>query len=392
MKTFHFDGPDWAFLTPEQMYDEEGKLRRAHKYYQNADIYFLTVMNKCLFNPKKTKVTADGNIQCEVWVGDPEKRTFRHLTVVFPLIDIVHALPGILNKFPDQNEFLTYALLNRYLPKNTLKRQLYHVVKRGLAKNILSTGFALKVLRAIYASEITIRHTTRFEINIFDPITDAITNEQKAAESKAHHPDFHALNNANWDTQQTAKIDYSKLPGANEKENCRLTIDQIVNRFDIEVGNQKIAYIGKTEQQPFDRLFPHVKLNELNSKLAKNEYETLVIHLFGFKMFDMPLTSWPATTLLSKSDAVTITEAELINYFKPSANEDYVKNDGKPNWKHIRLLLKNKYESIRGLLDIDGRYAKFYTSQVGELKLNRHEIDVDLNAYKPAPKKKRTKS
>lgn len=392
MKTFHFDGPDWAFLTPEQMYDEEGKLRRAHKYYQNADIYFLTVMNKCLFNPKKTKVTSDGNIQCEVWVGDPEKRTFQRPTVVFPLIDIFHTIPGILHEFPDRNEFLTYALLNRYLPKNTLKKQLYRVVKGGLAKGILRPGFALNVLRAIYASEITIRHSTRFEINIFDPIADAMTDDQKAAESKKHHPHFHALNNANWDTHKTAEVDYSKLPGANEKENFRLTIDQIVNRFDIEVGNQRIAYIGKTEQQPFDRLFPHVTLNELNSKLAKNEYETLVIHLFGFKMFDEPVTSLPATTQLSKSDAITITEAELINYFKPSENEDYVKNDGKPNWKHIKLLIKNKYENIRGLLDIDGRYARFYTSQVGNLKLNRHEIDVDLNAYKPAPKKKKTKS
>ncbi|WP_303288853.1 hypothetical protein [Marinobacter sp. SS8-8] len=71
MKNFHFDGPTWAFLTPEQMYDEEGKLRRAHKHYQNADIYFLSIMNKCLFEPRKTKVSSDGSIKCEVCVGDP---------------------------------------------------------------------------------------------------------------------------------------------------------------------------------------------------------------------------------------------------------------------------------------------------------------------------------
>ena len=392
MKNFHFDGPSWAFLTSEQMYDEEGELRRAHKYYQNADIYFLSIMNKCLFNPAKTRVSLNGTIKCEVCVGDPKNKTFQRRKVSFPLIAIFHALPGIRHTFPDQDDFLAYALLERYLPKNALKKQLYCLVRNGLVRGFLPQKPALNILLAIYSSEVTVRHSTRFEINIFDPISAAMTDDRKAGESKKHNPQFHALNNANWDMQKTAAIDYRKLPGAGDKENCRLTIDQIVNQFGIDVGNQKIAYIGKTEQQPFDRLFPHIKLNELNNKLTKNEYETLVIHLFGFMMWEDPVNPLSPTTQLSKSDAITITEAELINYFKPSENEDYVKNEGKPNWRHIKLLIKNKYEKIRGLLDVDGQYAKFYTVHVGMQKLNRHEIDVDLNAYKPAHKKKKSKT
>ncbi|UVK86130.1 hypothetical protein LOY52_14640 [Pseudomonas sp. B21-051] len=392
MKIFHFDGPSWAFLTPEQMYGEQGKLRLAHKHYQDANIYFLSVMNVCRFNPKKTRVTLNGDLQCEVEIGDPESRTFRYLQCSFPLVDMLHSLPGFMSRFPDRDTFLRYLLLERYLPQKKVKRQLYLATIRAYAKTWLSERFALKILLGIYSREVEVDHDTRYEIKIFDPFWDAVTDDKKAVDSRKNHPDFHALNNAMWDTTKTEEVNYSLLPGAEGRANCRLTIDQIVNHFGLDVGNQRIAYIGKTEQEPFERLFPHTTLNELNSELARNEYESLIIHLFGFRMRSLDLTSNKELKTLTKSEAITITEAELINYFKPLKNVDYVKNHGKPKWEHIKLLLNKKYKSIRGLLEIDRQYARFYTAQVGDQKLNKHEIDVDLNAYRPVSKKGTAKS
>ncbi|MFB2830927.1 hypothetical protein ACE1BS_15165 [Aeromonas jandaei] len=381
MKTFHFDGPTWAFLTPEQMYDEEGKLRRAHKHYQNADIYFLSIMNKCFFEPRKTTISSDGSIKCEVCVGNPSKKKFDRISISFPLSEIMYSMPGIKDRFKSRNEFLFFVLFNQYCPKSFFKIRLYEFSRHLLKRGIISTTLCFNVLRLIYSSEITVRHETRFEINIFDPLAHCITNNEKAEQERKANPRFYTLNEADWDTSKTKNVDYSKLPGAEKGENCRLTIDQIINYFDIEVGNQKVAYIGKTEQEPFDRLFPHKKLNELDAKLLKNEYETLIIHLFGFMNWDEPILSSLPITSISKADAISIAEAELINYFKPSENDKFVRDDGKANWKHIKLLIRNRYQQIRGLLDVDSQYAKFYTLHVGEKKLNRHEVDVDLVAY-----------
>lgn len=97
--------------------------------------------------------------------------------------------------------------------------------------------------------------------------------------------------------------------------------------------------------------------------------------------WDEPISTWPPQTSISEADAITIAEAELINYFKPSENEKYVKDEGKADWKHIKLLIRKKYRRVRGLLDVDGQYAKFFTPYVGVDKLNRHEIDDDLSTY-----------
>lgn len=380
MKNFHFDGPTWAFLTPEQMYDEEGKLRRAHKHYQNADIYFLSIMNKCLFEPSKTKVLLDGRIKCQIRVGDPLKKKFNHVIKNFPLYKILHAAPGIKNQFKNEKEFLSFILFERYRPKGYFKKIIYEYSLKLLKAGFISQKLCLKILTAIYSSEIKVYHETRFEINIFDPLVQFTTNNKKAEQVQKDNPRLSALNEADWDTSKTKDIDYSKLPGAKNSEYFRLTIDQVINYFNIEVGNQKIAYIGKTKQMPFDRLFPHEKLNELDAKLLRNEYETLIIHLFKFANWDEPISSNRPTTFISKADAITITEAELINYFKPTENTTFVKNDGKANWKHIKLLKRNKYRKIRGLLDVDGQYAKFHTLHVGDKKLNKHEINIDLAA------------
>jgi hypothetical protein len=388
MKNFHFEGPTWAFLTPDQMYDEEGNLRRSHKHYQNADIYFMTVMKKCLFNPLKTKVSLNGDINCELLIGDPESKTYQRISVSYPLSEIWYAMPSVKASFKTREEFLFTVLFNQHMPRSGFKRKIYKFIKRLIKRKIINTNLGSKILVAIYSSEIKVRHETRYEINVFDPLVESMTDSKKAEEARRANPELYALNDADWIIDKKEKIDFSKLPGADSVENCRLKIDQVINHYNIDVGGQRIVYIGKTEQEPFDRLFPHTKLNELNGKLSVNEFESLVVHLLGFLNFDTPVYSLPPKTSIPKSDATTIVEAELINYFKPQENEDYVKDKGKSQWKHIKLLSKKGYRKIRGLLDIDGPYAKFYTPHIGGNGKNRHEVDVDLSLYKTKKQKK----
>lgn len=379
MKSFIFDGPTWAFVTPDQMYDEEGELRKAHKHYQNADIYFITLMKKCLFNPSKTRVSLNGDIECQVLLGDPERKTYKKISVAYPLSDIWYAMPSVNASYKTREEFLFNVLLKQHSPNSRIKKKFYSIVKLLIKRKLLSVRIGYRLLVAIYASEIRVRHDTRYEINIFDPLAESLTNTVKAMEARKRNPELYALNDVDWDLEKKGKVDFSKLPGANSKENCRLKIDQIIHNFNIDVGGQRIAYIGKTEQEPFDRLFPHTKLNELNGKLSVNEFESLVIHLFGFRCMDEPLISLPPKTSLSKSDAINIVEAELINYFKPEKNIDYVSNNGRFNWKHIKLLETKGFRKIIGLLDIDGPYGKFFTPHLGFTGKSCHKIEVNLN-------------
>ena len=389
MKTFHFDGPTWAFLTPEQMYNEEGRLQRAHNYYKDADIYFLSIMNKCIFNPKKTKVDFDGNIKCEICLGNPLEEKFEYINIFFPLSEIQYAKPEIKNLFESRDHFLFTVLLNQYRPKNHLRFKSYNLFLKLFEKNIISSTLCFKILKFFYSMDITVSHKTRYEINIFDPLADCIIDNEKAEIARKENPRLYANSQKNWDKSKIKDIDYDKLPGAGDLENCRLTVNQIINHFNIEVGNQKIAYIGKTEQEPFDRLFTHNKLNKLTAELLKNEYETLIIHLFRFTNWDQPIFSLqPNTaTAIAKADAITIAEAELINYFKPTENDKYIKDDGKANWKHIQLLLNKGYKNVRGVLDINHQYAKFYTDHIGDKKLNRHEVNISLEAYSTVKRK-----
>lgn len=389
MKKFHFDGPTWTFLTPEQMYDEEGKLREAHKYYQNADIYFLTIMRKCLFDPSKTRVSLNGNINCEILVGDPANKKFERVRVSYPLPEIWYAMPSVKARFKSRNEFFFTVLFNQYTPKSGIKRKCFLALRKLMKKGYISSNMGIKMLVAIYSTEISVRHENRYEINIFDPLVKSMTDDDKAEQARKKDPKLYALDDLEWDIERKKGVDFTKLPGADSNENCRLKVDQIVNYFNVDIGGQRIAYIGKTEQEPFERLFPHTKLNELNGKLSINEFESLVLHLFGFMYWDEPTNPFNPSSSISKSDAITVAEAELINYFKPPKNDDYVKDKGKPKWKHIRDLKRRGYKKIVGLVDIEGQYAKFFTSHIEGKGSNRHEIEIDLSRY-PSVQQKNT--
>lgn len=381
MKTFYLGGPTWMFLIPDQMYGEDGKLRAAHHHYKNADIYFITKMCKIRFDTRQTRVTSDGQIQTTIIVGDPsgEHKTYRF---VFPHIYTLYSVKHIAPQFESVEHFFKYTLCHYYRPQSRLSRAAYKF-GRSLAtiKALSSLGFTL--MNWAYAREVKISHKTAYEITIDDPLLRSIVNNAEVEQMKTENPEVYRrqreLHDADWDTERLKKVDFSQLPGGGEALASRLTVDQVINIFDVDVGVQEILYIGKTNREPFERLLPHEKLQELESKFLRNDGESLIVHLFGFKKIDIA-NGTVNQTKLKKEDATSACEAELINYFKPAMNSDYVKDTGKSNWDYIRKMRANKYQQILVELDIDGQYTKFASTEAGISGKNKHAFIVNLSS------------
>lgn len=377
MKTFHLHGPTWAFFTPEQMYGEEAKLRSTNLNYQNADLYILTKMRKVFFDESKTRVTSDGHVLVEIKVGNPKSKTYEIKKLSIPLVLFTYEIPSVKETFKSMEHCFFNILYNQYAPKSKLKLKTFELAKKLHSLGFLPLKLLFRYMKYIYSTEIRVSHENLYEINVYDPIIECTTNNAKAEEYQNKYPKKYALNNTGWDLTKRSTIAFDKLPGFTDSYNSTYKIDQIVNLFNIDVGGQEILYIGKTEQEDFNRLLPHDKLNMINARHLRNDFESNVIHLLGFQYFDS-ISTLQNKSIISKPDAITIAEASLINYFKPKENTHYVKNDGIQKWKHRKLLKTKKFTCIKLLLDIDGQYTKFYTKHLNHEGKNSHDLDIKL--------------
>lgn len=362
------------FLTPEQMYEEQGKLRAAHKHYQNADIYFLTRMQKVRFEPKKFRVSRNGEILGVLSLGDPTG-ICKKLNFSFPPLEALYSMKHISPQFKDLEHFFVYALVHIYKPKCVKARLAYWMAQR-LYKRKLFSKLVIFLMKWSYSRDLHVVSDSPYEICFVDPIASQLIKDQKVEELKSSSPEvykkYRTLQDSEWDTERLKTVDFSKLKDFHSSTLLLpLTVDQVVSHFDIDVGNQEILYIGKTEREPFERLLPHEKLQELQSKFLRNDGEAIVIHLLGFQKNDID-NGIQKPTSLSRTDAITTVESELINYFKPVMNEKYVEDDGKRTWSHIKTLTSSGYEQIATELDIDGQYTKFETAHIKNANPNSH--------------------
>jgi hypothetical protein len=383
LKILYFGGPTWIFLTPEQMYGEEARLREANKNYQNADIYFLTKMRKVRFDVSKTKVTASGKVQVSITVGDPSgEHETRKLE--FSPVELLYSLKFVSQQYASSEHLFVKALFLLYEPKRVLAR-LAHF----LGKKIIRPGgrqkLGISLMKWAYARDLRVKHDSPFELSLIDPLAVKMIDDGKVEEMKLSNPVAYERMRASldeeWDASRLKEIDYDALPGA--PGTLRLTLDQLVNYFGVDVGPQEILYIGKTKRSPFARLLPHKALQEMQAKFLRNEGEAIVAHLFGFKSFDVN-NGETRSSIMAKALATTCVEAELINYFKPVMNTHYVEDVKRPTWKHIRTLTARKaYSQIAVELSLDGQYTKFQTktSPLRENQ-NRHCFSVNLNPCK----------
>ncbi|WP_261884492.1 hypothetical protein [Vibrio pomeroyi] len=373
MKVFQLDGPTWAFFTPEQMYGEQAKLRAANKNYINADLYMLTRMNKIYFNVKKTKVNYDGTISAQIFVGNSDLKQFERKAVKIPLIHFTYEIPSFKREFTTPNHCFFRLLYRQYEPKSQFKRKLVLIAKKLHAKGMLPNIALFYIMRAVFSTEVRVFHDSPYQINVYDPLIECTSNDEKAEVYRRKNPETYSLNNADWDLEKRSKVDFSNLPGFTEQYNSTYMVDQIANVFEVDVGGQEVLYIGKTEQEDFARLVSHDKLNKTNALHLRDEYKANVVHLLGFRYCDI-FGSVACQSNIKKSDAITIAEATLINYFKPQDNTHYVDDSGANEWKHRKLLKRKHYQRVDLLLDIDGQYTKFYTTYLGHKGESSHSM------------------
>ncbi|MCI4896597.1 hypothetical protein P3709_24080 [Vibrio parahaemolyticus] len=373
MKIFTLYDPKWAFFTPEQMFDEEAKLRSAHKHYLNADLYMLTKMNKVLFNPKKTKVTFGGDLSVEILVGNSEKKRFDKKRVRLPLIFTIYGFPSIKEKYKSIDLCFSMLLYERYKPSSEFKVKALSLAKIIHQHKLVSDRCLDRVIKFIYSTEVKVAHRNPYEINIFEPLLACMTDNDKAEQERKRNPKDYEMNNANWEQSKLKEVDFDKLPNFLEGYNSAYKIDQIVNYSELDVGGQEIVYIGKTEQEDFNRLSSHDKVNKINALHLRDEYKSNVIHLLGFKYCET-IGSINRESNVKKSDAISTAEASLINYFKPHYNTHYVKNEGSRTWSHRVLLREKKFTHINLHFNVKGQYTKFFTKHLGHQGNNSYEI------------------
>lgn len=382
MKTLYFTGPTWMFMTPEQMYGEQAKVRSAHKHYQNADIYFLTKMRKVRFNPKKSFITSEGQIHIVLTLGDPtgelEEKVF-----VFPALELIYTMKHISSQFKNREDFFLYALFHHYKPERHVTR-LAHGLARSLLRTKIMPRFGAFLMKWAYGRDIRVTHKNAYEIEIVDPIARQLVNNQKVEAMKTSAPEkykqMRKLLDVDWDTKILKNVNFQELVGEYERGTIMLTVDQVVNHFEVDVGVQEIIYIGKTERTPFERLLPHEKLQELESKFLRNDKEAIVVHLLGFKEFDV-IDGDMKKASVNSEDAITTVEAELINYFKPVQNTNFIDDNRRRFWEHIKKLKLSGYTQIATELDIDGQYTKFATQTIKNGNPNRHCFVTDLKSH-----------
>lgn len=286
----------------------------------------------------------------------------------------------ISTQFSSRENFFVYVLLYHYKPQRPKSRLAHWIGSRLLVRGI-AQELGSSLLKWSYSREVRVSHKNAYEISIDDPLARELTDDNKVEEMKQSNPAAYermqALFDADWDTEMLKSVDYKKLPGSPRRGALRLTVDQVINHFEVDVGPQEIVYIGKTEREPFERLLPHEKLQELQSRFLRNDGEAIVVHLFGFRVFDVEGEEMKESCI-NASEAVTANEAELINYFKPVMNDKYVRDAGKRTWAHMASLTSKGYRQIVTLLEVDGQYTKFVTKETDNVDPNRHFFVTDI--------------
>lgn len=377
-KLIGYSGPSYLFLTPNEMYGEIGKLKSCHKKYKQADLYFLTKMKHTKFNENYNEIK-NAKVQIKVLVGEKE------INVSINPISYFYQMEHFKNLFKSEDELLLNILHNSYIPNRKYHRIMFNTSRRLFLNNFLSSSLYIQILKYIYSKEIKVSFLSPYTISIDEPILKIITDEQKNKEFKNKFPEkYQAMQNSvsvEFDLECIKNIEHNKLPYY-DIEAMNYSIDQIINIENIDVGEQEILYIGQTEKEPFERLLPHEKLQELTSTFLRNDKEAIVIHLFGFQTILTANAKLKHTLVLDKNkltnkEMLTTLEAELINYFKPEMNSDY-KNGIRKNWEHIKKLKSLNYSNIFIELDIDGQYCKFKTDTINIFNMNQHIIQISI--------------
>ena len=153
----------------------------------------------------------------------------------------------------------------------------------------------------------------------------------------------------------------------NPKEYTILPIYQIINFFDINcIDSIDLLYIGKSIKSPFKRLRKHEKWGYILANYDPN-YEYLV-YFFEIEENKIIKTNFKDYILIERyknelpeNSIVTICEAALINFYKPTLNKEFVQS----NLRDIELirkwLLNNGYTKLVIEVQLEGVMGRLAT-------------------------------
>lgn len=362
-----FTEPTYMFIQPDEMYDEIGKLYESHNYYKNGEIYFITKMKKAYFE-QKYKVKNNSLIELNFFANGKKYKTN------IDVIKIMYEAEYCKNKFINQNDFFINFMHYIYKPSSFILNVMLVNLKKLYLNKLIDNKKYIKYLKYIFSKEIKVKYLSGFRISIFNPISKFITDEKLLKEFELNSPlEFEKMKKSLdhiFDKKRVEKIDFSKITSSSEIT-LEISIDQIINYNNIDVGNQEILYIGQTKKEPFDRLHEHKILQEYLAKFQRNDKEQILLHIFNFKIWDINKTTKTILKELNKKinleDKITIIEAELINYFCPEKNIHYTK-DNRKEWEHIKKLKKLNYSEVAFELNMDKEYCRFCTTKIRSSK------------------------
>lgn len=374
-KAIAFSEPSYIFIRPDEMYDEIGKLYASHNYYKDGEIYFITKMKKAYFN-RKYKVKNNSLVELNFIVNEKSYKTD------IDIIKFLYEHDYYKSKFNNENEFFINIMHNVYIPSNFLLNFFFISIKKLYSNKLIDEIRYLKYLKYIFSKEIKVNFLSDYKISIYDPISKIIADEKMLEEFKKNSPkEFDRMKKSldhTFDKDRISEIDFSKISSSNDIS-LDLSIDQIINYNNIEVGNQEILYIGQTKREPFDRLHEHKILQEYLAKFQRNDKEQIILHIFNFKVWDINKVTSSIKKSLNKKikidDKITAIESELINYFIPEKNVHYTKENRK-EWEHIKRLKKLNYTEIAFELNMDNEYCRFSTSKIPSSK--KHFLRITI--------------
>ncbi len=178
------------------------------------------------------------------------------------------------------------------------------------------------------------------------------------------------LNNSN-ESKLRIKCPISKAVTRGEGDYMDLKIYQVINFFNIDIlQNLEILYIGKSNDNTWQRLYSHNKwgfLEEYRNK-AKEDFLVYFLQLDYSKLEINKINNFAILnrgddTQITLEDATKITEASLINYFiKEKKFNDQMVNMDLSKWYFIKTKLKNNgYTEVNVELYLDGLFGKLGT-------------------------------
>jgi len=312
MKTYyHSYIKKFQFIPKSTLYDEESKPIISEFNKHEATLYCIVKTPRIAFLPKTFSVDENYNLTGKIIVGNNNNNI---KDIKFNAVEFLYQMPQLKEHFSTLEIFCdTYMNLDKRLP-------------------LLSNNLKYKEL-----SSIDMDNSNESKIRLNCPIVQAIT------QGKGLYSD--------------------------------LRIYQLINYFNINIlEDLEIVYIGKSNDNTWNRLYNHNKwgLLEEHRDKSKEDYLVYFLQLDDSKINisnndNLSTIHRDNDNKINLVDATKITEASLINYFikNKKFNKEMVNTD-LSKWDFIKKKLTDKgYTDVVVELYLDGPFGNLGTIDTG---------------------------